>query len=171
MVQRSHVDDDKKFVSIEKYKGFAVDRTGKQSEKFKDHWDISMNHLHNLLNSFYHADVCVNIASTTCLDAVLCDTESINIDFDVREGVPLSESPRRFYYTDYDDAVNNFGATWHVKSKEEFKQALKAILENDKRKNDKKEDFIKYFAHKNDGKSAERIANGLINIMNKNENS
>jgi len=106
------------------------------------------------------------MASTLTIDATLCDTPVINVSFDTDKNIPYSMSPRRFYKTDYIREVTNFGITWLVESEEDFKNALIDVLERGKKKDERKEDFIKYFAYKRDGKAAERIAENLISLLN-----
>jgi len=159
--------DEEKFTEIEGYDGFVVDKTAQKDENFKDKWDTSKNHLPVLFNSLYHADVCINMASTLSIDAILNDTEVININFDIDKTTPFSLSPRRFYISDYIIELMNFDVIRLVKSEEELKQALKAILEQGEKREKNKEEFIKYFVYKRDGKAGERIVNNLINIVNK----
>ncbi|MFH1427410.1 MAG: CDP-glycerol glycerophosphotransferase family protein [Patescibacteria group bacterium] len=159
-----YVGDADQFKPLAEYDNFAVDLTDKQSDKFKDHWDPSLNHLRNLFNSLYHADVSINIASTLILDSTACGTPVININFDVREIKNFCESVKRFYQTDYIRAVMASQATWLVETKEELLDALKRILSGEKKDEEKLKNFINYFMYKIDGHSAERVANNLIKI-------
>ena len=162
-----YVGDVDKFEKLEKHKGFAIDRTDKQSDKFKDHWDTSKSHLSNLFNSLYHADICINIASTLTLDSLFCNTEVININFDVRKDIDFNQSVKRFYKADYIEAVTSFGATWLVESEDDFFEALVSIVEKDMKKDEEtKKKMIDHFTYKNDGESARRVADSLIRIIN-----
>ncbi len=162
-----YVGDVNKFEKLEKYEGFAIDRTDKQSDKFKDHWDISKSHLSNLFNSLYHADICINIASTLTLDSLFSNTEVININFDVQKDIDSNQSVKRFYKADYIEAVTSFGATWLVESKEDFFEALVGIVEKDLKKDaETKKKMIEYFTYKNDGQSARRVADSLMRLIN-----
>lgn len=154
--------DEKKFSRIKEGNGFVIDRSAKRNLRFKDHWDISENHLKQLFNSLYHADVCINIASTMTLDATACGTPVININFDVEKNLSMDKSVKRLYISDYFKEVVDTGATWVVESEEEFLKALKDILEDNEKKEEKQKNFIEYFMHKNDGQAAERIAQNLI---------
>lgn len=156
------LDDEKKFSRIKEENGIAIDRSAKRNMRFKDHWDISENHLKQLFNSLYHADVCINIASTMTLDAAACGTPAININFDVDRNLPMDKSVKRLYISDYFKEVVDAGATWVVESEKELLEALKGILENGERKEEKQKSFIEYFMRKNDGRAAERIAQNLI---------
>lgn len=156
------VDDAKKFSQIKEGNGFAIDRTDKQNLKFKDHWDISENHLKQLFNSLYHADVCINIASTMTLDASACGTPVININFDVEKGLSMDKSVKRLYISDYFKEVVDFAASWVAESEVEFLKALKDILENNQKREKQQKKFIEHFMYKIDGQAAERIVNNLI---------
>ncbi len=166
VIARPHIgykNDADKFDCLATYDGFAVDRTDTQSPKFTDHWDPSVEHLNHLYNSLYHADVCINIASTLTLDAAVCGTPVINIRFDRNEVDNYNDSLRRLHDTGYIRAVMAIGATWIVNSKDEFLVALKAVLEKNMQKDLNR--LINEFIYKNDGRSAERIADALVKIV------
>ncbi len=159
-----YLGDTKKFVDLEKYKGFVVDRSDKQSEKFKDHWDASIAHLDHLFNSLHHADLCINIASTLSLDAVVCDTPVINVNFDVNPDIDPNYSTKRLYTTDYINEVTSIGGTWAANTEPEFLQALKEILEQGEKREDRRQKLIEYFVYKHDGQSAQRLADHLVRL-------
>lgn len=159
-----YADDAEKFKQLERYPGFVVDRRDKRDTRFKDLWDISMDHLDNLFNSLYHADACINIASTLTLDALACDTPVININFDLRDDVAKNMSVKRLYKTDYIAAVTHTGATYLANSKDEYLNYLKEILSIGSTRDVAKEKFIKYFLYKNDGQSADRIVSALLSL-------
>lgn len=152
-----------KFARLEKYPNIVVDKTDKRNYNLADYWDVSFNHLAHLYNTFYHCDVCVNIASTLTLDATACGKQVINIKFDRNPNVDFNHSARRLHRTDYVTGLMDLGATWVVESHEEFLAALKSILEHGARKDTKR--LIDYFLYKNDGKATERIVSGLLSIM------
>ena len=54
-------------------------------------------------------------------------------------------------------------SAWRVNSEDEFLHSLKNVLEKDGRKDTQK--TIDRFIYKLDGKSAERIAEALINLI------
>lgn len=156
------LNDEKKFDSVKEYEDFVIDNSHKQNLRFKDHWDTSENHLRHLFNSFYHSDVCINIASTMTLDATACNRPAININFDVEKNLPMDKSVKRLYISDYFKAVIGFKVSRVVKSEEEFLQALKKILEKGWEKPKQYQEFIEYFMNKTDGRAAERIANNSM---------
>jgi hypothetical protein len=161
-----YVGDLERFEPCEKPGVCVVDRTDKQSNKFKDHWDVSINHVNNLFNSLHHADVCVNMASTLTLDATACNTPAINVNFDVDPNVDPNWSTKRLYKSDYIGAATGTGGTWLTNSSAELLSALKEILEENKRKDQGVKKLIDYFVYKNDGQSSKRIVNYLVNLIN-----
>ena len=160
-----YADDAIKFKKMDNTKGFAVDTSDIQDTRFKDLWDISINHLDNLFNSLHHADLCINIASTLTLDAIACGTPVININFDLDPNIDANQSVKRLYKTDYINAIKNSGATFLADSKESFLRALKDTLELGGRKKNEEAKFIERFMYRNDGKSAERLAYVLTQMI------
>ncbi|MFH1661888.1 MAG: CDP-glycerol glycerophosphotransferase family protein, partial [Candidatus Falkowbacteria bacterium] len=127
-----YVGDKEQFQYLDNYENFAVDSNDKQNNKFKDHWDTSLNHLNNLYNSLYHSDVCVNILSTLIFDATYCGTPVISVKFDIDKTNNLNKSVKRFYKTDYSDAIIKSGGVFVAESEEEFLKILQNILYNNK---------------------------------------
>lgn len=156
--------DAKRFDYLSKYDNIVVDTTDVQNMKLRDNWDSSWNHVVNLFNSLYHADVCVNAASTLSLDAVACGTEVVNIGFDIEYVSDFNKSAKRLYLDDYIRKLMDSGGTWLVKNEEDFQKTLKSILQDGDKK--EKKQTIDKFIYKTDGKSAERIANALTRIVN-----
>jgi len=161
-----YVGEQEKFNEIERYKEFVADRSDKQMDIFKDHWDISIDHIKNLYNSLYHADVCLNIASTLTLDSVACGTPVINLGFDLESNIPYNKSIRRVYETEYISAVIRSKGSWLVNNKKEFLIALQEVLKNKNIRSKEREEMIKYFMYKNDGKTAQRISEKIIALIN-----
>lgn len=146
--------------------GFAIDATDKQqSEKFKDNWDTSLRHVHHLVNSLHHADVLVNIISTMTLDAIACGTPVVNIKFNVHDDINRHFSTSRLHKTAYASAVTSAGGTWVVESPEAYLKALKDILEKGEKKERERGAMVEHFIFKNDGQSAERVANTLLSFL------
>lgn len=141
-----------------------LDTHDKQNMQFKDLWDSSEDHLKHLYNSMFHADVCVNIASTLTLDAAASGTPVINVNFDTEKNLSMNKSTKRLYTTDYINAVTHTGGTWLVESERAFLKALQEVLVEGKRK-DKEQVLIERFIYKKDGKAAERIVSELSAMM------
>ncbi len=158
--------DAERFSRVRFLRGVIIDTHDKQqSDKFKDNWDTRIDHVHHLVNSLYHADVVVNLASTMTLDATACGTPVINPRFNPPD-TSRHYSATRLYGTDYVDAVRQTGAAWVPQNKEEYKQALYDILVLGKKRSREMQNVVDYFMYKNDGKSAERLADILLKILN-----
>ncbi|MEK7178758.1 MAG: CDP-glycerol glycerophosphotransferase family protein, partial [Patescibacteria group bacterium] len=152
-----------RFSELEDVQGIVVDKSDKQNHALRDHFDTSREHVSNLFNSLYHADVCVNVASTLSLDAIACGTEVVNFNFDA-ELMPPESSVRRLFVSDYVKHLMDSRGTWFAENEEEFLEMLKAVLERGEKKD--KQRIVERFMHKLDGKSAERIVETLIQILN-----
>ena len=159
-----YLGDADRFLKTELYPGFTVDRTDKPDHKFRDHWDPSESHLNNLFNSLHHADVCVNVASTLTLDAIACGTPTINLAFDVFEGLDPHRSVKRLYQFDYIKALVGVGGVWVTRDKAEFFNALKDTLFAGRKKQEGTDRMIEHFLYRVDGQSATRIARTLISL-------
>ena len=151
------------FSSVEGMPDIVVDKSDKQNYLLRDNYDTSKEHISNLFNSLYHADVCINAASTLSLDAMACGTPVININFDTEKVGTVGDSIRRLYGDDYLKELMAMESTWLVNSEDEFLHSLKNVLEKDGRKDTQK--TIDRFIYKLDGKSAERIAEALLEIL------
>ncbi len=159
----SYAGDVERFSALDGIKGIVVDKSDKQNHALRDHFDPSKEHVYNLFNSLYHADVCVNVASTLSLDAVACGTEVVNFNFDAEPLLDPDASVARLFISDYVKHLMETDGTWLARSEENFLAMLKDVLENNKRKNTQK--TMQMFIYKIDGKSAERISGALIKIL------
>ncbi|MDP3726502.1 MAG: CDP-glycerol glycerophosphotransferase family protein, partial [bacterium] len=155
--------DVERFSSLGSDTQIVVDKSGKHNQAVHDPFDTSEDHVYNLLNSLYHADVCVNVASTLSLDAIACGTEVINFNFDIDHNIKPHKSVKRLFVSDYVKDLMATGGTFLARSKEEFLDMLKGVLEENKKKDTK--EMIDIFIYKIDGKSAERITDAIINLM------
>jgi len=153
-----------RFLALEGQVDIVIDKTDKQNHALRDHFDTSIEHVHNLFNSLYHADVCVNVASTLSLDAIACGTPALNFNFDIDSSIESHKSIKRLFTSDYVKDLMATEGTYLAKNKEEFLNMLKAILEKEEKKNTQK--TIDQFMHKLDGKSAQRITDALLQILN-----
>ena len=164
---RPHVgykNDVGRFSRLRGVKGVVIDMTDKQqSDKFKDNWDTSVGHVYHLVNSLYHADVVINVTSTMIFDATACGTPVINLRFD-SSGSSKRHSVARYYGIDYVKAVQDSGATLVATNQDEYKDALRLVLAGGKKQTPATQNLIDKFLFKNDGKSAERLADALIKL-------
>jgi hypothetical protein len=159
----SYKNDLDRYAPCEKYKLCVLDRTAKQNLSLKDLWDVSDGHVRILSNSLFHADVCINIASTFTLDAIASGKQVININYDRNQDVDINYSVKRLHFLGYIKSVTSCDATWMARSDEDLTDALIGVLEHGYKKN--YNEFIERFMYKNDGKSGQRIADEIIKII------
>ncbi|MAZ41042.1 hypothetical protein CL654_02905 [bacterium] len=169
MLVRPHIgykNDLKRFDSVGHYKEIVLDDTARLDDSFRDRWDVSEEYINTLFNSLYHADLCINIASTITLDALACDTPVININFDTKKVNPHF-STRRLFLSDYIEAIRKTEATRIVEKKEYFIDAINDILSNGQSESEKvgMQKITEHLMYKNDGRSAERIKDALIGLV------
>lgn len=169
IIVRPHIGyrkDIERFSRLSALRGVIIDAHDRQqSDKFKDNWDTRIEHVHHLVNSLYHADVVINLASTMTLDATACGTPVINPAFNP-PGAPRHHSATRLYGTDYVRAVRETGIAWVPESMEEYKNALHEILIGGGKRPHEMQKVIHYFMFKNDGRSAERLADAVLSKLN-----
>ena len=153
-----------RFATLNQYNGFVVDTSDKQNHALKDHWDTSRQHIHHLFNSLHHADVCVNVASTITLDATACGTPVVNIHFPAK-GDENPHVVKTLHMLDYVQSMTRTNETWLAESEEEFLNALQEVLVENRKKDTK--NLISRFMYKNDGNSAKRMADALLQLTNR----
>lgn len=165
---RSHAgyrDDATRYAKFSDHANVLMDRTISQSFSDRSVWDINPDRLYNLFNSLYHADVCVNVGSTLTIDATICGTPVINLDFDVDKNIDHKRrSVKRLFETRYVKSMLKMNATWLVTSREDLFKALTETLANKKAKLNERQRLIEKFVYANDGKSAERVAEAVASL-------
>lgn len=171
VLARPHVGyrgDETQFLKLARaYPDVIVDQTNKQDARFKDYWDTSTGHSAHLFNSLHHADACVTIASTLSLDATACGTPVINLRFDAKSITDFAYAIERFYLPDFVRALTGTGATWVVRSAEEYVETLRRIIEEGERTPDSARAFmVREFMSATDGNAAKRIAEILVKEAN-----
>jgi len=160
-----YLGDADRFSEAEHYPGFALDRSGQQGTTFQDRWDTSEEHVNHLVNSFRHAALSINIASTLSLDALAAGIPVININFDVDLNISPHFSTNRLYQSDYIEAVVRSGGTKVVESEQAFRETLARILKEEKRVEKEKEEALRYLIFRADGHSGERLAEAITDLV------
>lgn len=160
-----YLGDADRFAEAERYPGFALDRSGRQGTTFQDRWDTSESHVNHLVNSFKHAAVCINIASTLSLDALAAGVPVININFDTDPNTSPHFSTKRLYQSDYIEAVVRSVGTRVVESEQAFQETLARILDGDEGVEKEKEAALRYLVFRADGRSAERLADAIADLV------
>jgi len=158
-------DEEKKFTHLLGKQNVAVDLSNNPSARFRDHADYSWYHLERFVNSLYHADVIVNVASTIALDGIALDRPVIHFAYDVDNEMAKFHSLKFCYASDYNLEIVNSRATKLAKSREEFKDLINRYLENPKLESRERQELRNRFCYKIDGNSGRRFANIIIHTV------
>lgn len=110
-----------------------------------------------------HADVVVNIGSTTSLDAIAADTPVVNIAFDISETDPALSAARFYDYSHYKPIVDS-GAVRLTWDRSQFFREVNAFLENPSIDADKRSVARRDFLTYTDGCSASRVAQAIVGL-------
>jgi len=138
------------------------------SDRYNTHgifWDPSTRDMIHLANLIHHADVVINVASTTTIEACIFDTPVVNIGFDGNQQEPYWASTSRFYeYTHYKRVVEAEGVRV-AKNKEELLKYINDYLENPELDREGREKIVEEQCYYTDGKSGERVAKYVLDFL------
>lgn len=124
----------------------------------------------NWVNTFRHADVLVNLSSTTAIDAAIFDRPVINLDFD-----PEAGQPNQMLIDDINHRWTHFkpiaesGGMWLVKNYDEMMDAVEAYLENPELHKEKRRWMAEYVCGDLDGNAGERMAEAIFDFVKSNQ--
>lgn len=128
-------------------------------------WDMNSEELNDLKNTLFYMDLMICYASSISVDAVIFDKPVININFEINNNQSLSKSPTIFYkMTHYKKALIARGIKL-VNNKEELVFWVKEYLKNLKLDRKERKRLTREQCEYTDGKSAERIANFLLDMF------
>jgi len=155
-----------KRLKFTKYGNLIIDIPGKPSKRFRDGWIPFSNQLTHLANLMYHSDVVINVASTVTLDACVLNTPVINISFDETPNKPYYKSIRRFHdFTHYRPIVAS-GAVRIARNPEDLLNLINIYLLQPSLDSENRKKLASDFCYKTDGKSAIRIGEYLLKLLN-----
>jgi CDP-glycerol glycerophosphotransferase (TagB/SpsB family) len=123
------------------------------------------------VNTFRHADVVVNLASTVTIDAAIFDRPVVNLDYDPEPG-----QPRRGLVDDVNHlwahfrAVAESGGVYLVKNGEEMVQAVKDYLANPGLHKSERRQMAQRVCHCLDGRSGERMGDSILDFLARDKN-
>ena len=153
---------------VEKRPWLKYDQPGiRFSSKRGVDWDMDFKDLDHLKNTLHHMALVISYASSIGIDAAVYDKPIINIDFEIKKNDYLLKSPTQYYATAHYKKALKTGAINLVKSKEEMISIINEYLENPKSKSEERKKLVADQCTYTDGKSGERIAEFLINEMQK----
>ena len=130
-------------------------------------WIPPVDEMYGLMAMLKASRLCLNIASTTSLDAVACGLPVINIGFDGNKERTYMNSVRRYYhYSHYKDVVKT-GGVKYVKDEKEMIYWIKRYLRDPFIDKDKRATLLFEQCWKLDGKSAERVVQIIKDFVSK----
>jgi hypothetical protein len=110
-----------------------------------------------------HADVLINIASTTTLDAIAADTPVVSIAFDMEPVVP-ELATERLYELSHCKPIVESGAVRLARDPEAFCAAVNSYLDDSGIDRDRREVARQQFLTFSDGSSAQRISYAIADV-------
>jgi len=147
-------------------KNTILDRPGIRVTQSFSSWEFEEKDIIHLFNSLYHCDLMINTASTTTIEACIFDKPVINIGFDGFKKKNFYQSVERFYsFTHYQSIVRT-GGIRVVKNKEELAEAVNSYLSNPQLDREDRKKIKQEQCFKLDGKSGERVAKFVLNMLN-----
>lgn len=142
----------------------AIDVPGSGSDFMRADLTSGDAHLADLL---YHSDVVIAFASSLAIDAVVFDKPVVFIGFDGTLGRPYWQSLRRFYDYDHQRSILNTGGVKLARNQEELVRYVKDYLANPSLDREGRKKIIEERCWKLDGRSSERLANTLLQCLDK----
>lgn len=163
-----HADDFSRYERLKKYGDILTfEKPGKSSSRLRYVWAPDWEDMLHYANLLLHSDVVINVASTVTLDAVAFDTPVINVGFDGYEKKPYWGSVVRSQdYTHYVPVVKS-GGVKIAKNGEELIKYINNYLGNPKLDSEGRKRIVKEQCYRLDGKSGERIAKFILNLLSK----
>ncbi len=143
-----------------------IDDKFTKSDFFMDNWDPSWEDMSDFANSLHHCNMMVTFASTLALDTACFDKPIIAINYGVRfkKGKDITNI---MYSTCHYDWVLDTKAVKLVDTQSELLQQIDFYLQHPEHKHSERKLLLKDLCYKVDGKSAERIANFILDELNK----
>lgn len=167
---RPHFTDFKKG-RFDRFRGLTnvkVDDNITRCDYFHDGWDPSIAETKMFVNSIYHSDIMITVASTLALDACCFDKPIITVAYNALFDPRTKEDISPFLYqTDHYDEVLNTGAVDLVYNKEEMAKKINNYFKNPNYKLEERKILQNKLCNKVDGQASNRIANVILNYLNK----
>jgi CDP-glycerol glycerophosphotransferase (TagB/SpsB family) len=115
--------------------------------------------------SLLHSDLIINYGSTVTIDAAVFDTPIICVNFDFRGKRPYKYSMTRIYDFDHYKKLVEIGGFKLSSSRDELIQNINEYLSNPTLDEDGRRKIVKKQCHFTDGKSGERIAKHILDLL------
>lgn len=133
----------------------------------KNDWEFDEEKTAFLANTLAHADIVISMYSTFFIEAAVFDRPLIGIAFDGEVKRPFWDSAERFFEWDHLKEIKELNGIWHVRSRRELVCAINAYFKNPALYKEGRRRIMEMQSHYTDGKSAERVANVMVNLLRK----
>ena len=160
LLVRCHPNDDfKRYAQFMSHQRVTISKSSLDKESRDTFtWIPPENEMFGLMTMLKASQLCINIASTTSLDAAACGIPVINVAFDGYRKEKYLHSVRRFYdFSHYKDVVQT-GAVKMVYNEQDLVKWISRYLEDPSLDQEKREKLISEQCWKLDGKASERVA-------------
>ncbi len=120
------------------------------------------------VNTFYHADVVVNLSSTATVDAAICDRPIVNLDYDPEPGQPNRALVKdvNHLWTHFKPIVESGGVSL-AGSLNETVEAIRLYLSNPALHAERRRWIAEYVCGFVDGRCGERLADAMLDFVNR----
>lgn len=117
------------------------------------------------INTFRHADVLVNTASTVAIDAALFGKPIVNLNFDPEPGQPNHQLLKDICekWTHFSPLMS-LGGLWQGNNYEEVSEGIQTYLRTPEVHQEGREKMIAFVCEFADGRCGERMANAILNF-------
>lgn len=156
-----HVIKNRPGTLIAKDKEFSLD----VGRSVVNQWTFTDKDIIHLANSLHHCDIIINTASTLTLDATANDRPSILIGYDGNDHPSYWQQIIRVYEREHVKTVLGTNVAPVVRSHRELVDAINTFLQNPHHMHAEREVFKRELLYKVDGKSAERTAQAILEML------
>jgi len=127
-----------------------------------DSWGPTRRDMYRFASLMKHADVVINVASTTTIDAAFFDTPVVNIAFDGETDQDYIRSNRRYYeYCHYENIVKTGGVSICY-DKEHFIAAVNEYLKDRSLRSEGRARIVQEQCWRPDGLAGKRLADLVL---------
>lgn len=128
-------------------------------------WEFEQDDIRYLLNSLHHADVVLHMASTIAIETAVLDRPMVGIACDGATQKPFYRSSERYYSTDHYAVLARSGGMKIARTEEKIMESISLYLHDQSLDKKGRERIVKDELVYTDGKSGERIARKIREIL------
>ncbi len=128
-------------------------------------WEFEPADIRYLLSLLQHADAIMLVASTLAIEAALLDKPVIGIAFDGKINKPFFRSIRRYYHTTHFDNIVQTSGIRLAENISGLENILRTYIEHPSTDAGGRKRIVSEQVGFTDGKSAERIARALVQLL------